>query len=85
LSACGKHGGPHWFHCPKCRAVAHDVVDVILVKTYTTRAPRRQSLNRYSYRCKCGHLGTSRHIDIERRAETLHGKDEQKQGQGLGA
>ena len=67
MSACGKHGGPVWFHCPKCRASAHDVEVLALVKTYNTKSPVRQSLSRWRYHCKCGHVGTSRHIDIERR------------------
>jgi len=69
VSGRGKHWGPFCFHCPKCRRTAGDVYVVRVVKAYLTKSPTRQSLNRYAYECKCGHKGTSRHSDIERRAD----------------
>ncbi len=69
MSACGKHGGPFWFHCPKCRGGANTIHVIALVQRYRTKSPVRQSLNRYRYECACGHIGTSRHMDVERKRE----------------
>jgi hypothetical protein len=67
MSARGKHGGPYFFHCPKCRAMSLGVKVIGVVREYMNRGSSRASLRRFAYVCECGHTGTSRHADIERR------------------
>lgn len=69
MSGRGKHGGPHWFKCTRCRGTVSALTMTLTGKK--RRAPKRAGGRRamsiaVEYRCACGHTGWSRHVDMRR-------------------
>jgi hypothetical protein len=62
-------GCPNWFRCSRCRMTGGKYDYVLTGKWWPLfHSGPRMAPARVEYKCGCGHIGESRHIDIVRRA-----------------
>jgi len=63
-------GQPIWFRCARCRRVRDARREYTLTGWWRERlhSSVRVAAAEVEYKCGCGHVGRSRHIDLVRRA-----------------
>jgi hypothetical protein len=75
MSRSAGTGSPVWFRCWACRStLVRDTHSTVELTGRTKPSPRRKhhtlglrsTMTLREYRCSCGHVGWSNHIDLER-------------------